>query len=237
VLSWAGNATLAFRIDYQLVLALVDGVLGRAESIEENTSASGTGAAPSLTPTETRIVSNIFRRALSTLTPQVFNRFVGTRVDPPLIRPREASGLVPETLDPAEMIVALSSQYSINGRSGGIAVGLILTSIVARRTQCAPPPGAQVAADGIQRARATLASARLTLAAVLGSVKLPLTGVEALTCGSVIPLRRLSGRSPTVELRAGEQILFAGTVIAERGWYRFLIRDGEEAFERTDSSI
>jgi flagellar motor switch protein FliM len=233
----AGRTVLTFRIDHQLVVALVDGVLGRDDAAERGTSANE--APVLLTPTELRIVTNILKDALPAVTRRVFDElfdgFFGATAEPATFRAREATGPALLTIEPTEMMVAATGQYSMNGRTGPVAVGLTLASVVARRTHSAPASGALVADHGEQRARATLGGARIPLAAVLGSVKLPLATVKALACGSIIPLGRLRGRAPTVELRTGGQTLWAGTVIAERGWYRFLIRHGEEAVERSDS--
>jgi hypothetical protein len=237
VLFGAGKAAFAFRIDYQLVLALVDGVLNRYEPATPGVVIGETEAPIPLTLTEARIAGSVLKHAFCTLAPRVFKSLQGIATDPLSVRVRETSGLVPETLDPTEMMVVVTGQYSINGRNGAIAVGLRLASVVADYAPSVPRTGVPVATDGVLRARATLAGAHIPLAAVLGCVKLPLTAVDALLCGSIIPLGQLRGRAPRIELRVGEHVLLTGTVIADRGWYRFLIRQGEEALERSDSRI
>lgn len=237
VLGWPGQTALAFRIDYQSVLALVEGVLGRSNAEEPGTLSASTETTPRLTPTEARIVSNLLKHGLCAVTPQVLGGFIAEAAAPPTVRIGDGAGLVPDTLDAAEMMVAVNGQLAVSGRSGAIALGLTLASVVARRARTPATAEAATAADGVERARATLAGAQIPVAAVLGSVKLPLNTIEELRCGSIIPLGQLRAGAPKVELRTGEHTLRVGTVIAERGWYRFLVRSGEDSSERADNGI
>jgi len=228
------KTALSFRLDYALALGLVDGMLGRYD-------APASASAAPLTATEKRILVNLVRNAVSAVAPEVFPEALevfqdpaevrlGARADLQITGIRDHAGLIPDSFEPGAPLVAMSAQYVINGRSGALAFGLSLAAaqrVSQAQTSQIPSSQIQVA----QRLRPTLGAARLPLVAVLGVMTMPLTAVKALTPGSVISLGRMRGIAPQVELRAAGQTLCVGTVIAERGWYRFLMQP------RRDSSV
>jgi flagellar motor switch/type III secretory pathway protein FliN len=220
LLGAANQPALSFRLDHPLALGLVEGVLGQYRG------AGGEEEAP-LTMTERRILVNLLRGAVTAAVPPVFqdlldNQFGGS-VQLQIIAARDEAGLITEMIDAVEPIAVSSAEYVINGRSGVIALGLSAATL-AKVIQ--PSEVARANAGGSPREPRgqSLAAARFPLTAVLGSVTMPLTAVRALTPGSVIPLGQMRAVAPLVELRSGRQVLGAGTVIAERGWYRFLMQ-------------
>jgi len=228
---------LSIRVDHALALGLVDGVLGRVD-----TSSSEASEAP-LTATEKRILLNLIKSAVSIAAPQAFQELLQDALQATsaprrggaeeletvlqIISVADRAGLIADTIEPTEPMLALSGQYVISGRSGALALGLSLA--IAGRASAAQPSAASEARNTVERLRQTLGAARLPLEAVLGAVTMPLTAVKTLSPGSVIPLGRMRGIAPPVELRAAGQTLCAGTVIAERGWYRFLMQPRRES--------
>ncbi|MGH7881004.1 MAG: FliM/FliN family flagellar motor switch protein, partial [Candidatus Binataceae bacterium] len=118
----AGRPAMAFRIDHALTLGLVDGVLGKYDA------PSSESAESPLTVTERRILVSVLKSALGAVAPLVFPALFADLLPAAtvlqIIGARDEAGVIADTLEPAEPLIAMTAPYVINGRRGAIALGL-----------------------------------------------------------------------------------------------------------------
>ncbi|HEY6394925.1 MAG TPA: FliM/FliN family flagellar motor switch protein, partial [Candidatus Binataceae bacterium] len=170
------------------------------------------------------ILANTFGVALVRAVSRVFSPLFGGRSGLALMSMEHRPGLIPNTFTAGEQMVTAGLTCLLAGAGGAIEIGLPLSMIMQVRTRLVP---AQIRnhdpSQGLGRSRRLL-GATFELEAVLGCVAASLAEVRALKPGSVVMLQKLDAKVPRVELRACDQILCTGTVVEDRGWYRFLIQ-------------
>jgi flagellar motor switch protein FliM len=237
VLGFADEPAAAFRVDDGLALALVNAVLGGSDALTGEPTVADSGATMMMTPTEVRILDGILKKTVPPLASRIFAAILGDRTDLGLIGSIERSPTPPEAFEARDQIVSAIGRYSINGHAGEMVLGIPLRSVVQVRAKRPVQPASAQERENIRdRARRRLNDAALRLEAVLGSTAMSLEAVDALVPGSVILVGRLHDKMPLAELRTGGQTLFGGTVVADRGWYRFLIQQGEKFVGQSSSS-
>jgi flagellar motor switch protein FliM len=100
-----------------------------------------------------------------------------------------------------------------------------LPTVVQVRERLVPArPEKRVAEPEAQKLRRALATAAMEISAVLGSVTMSLGEIRSLAPGSVVLLQKLGNEVPRVALQCGRRTLFSGTVVEDKGWYRFVVQ-------------
>jgi len=231
VLGIAGDALLALRADDAFARGLVAAGLGTP--ISSGPGQDLTAKTVALTKTEARIFSSMLSSVV-TRAAQVLKPIVGRDGDfEVLLRPGGTTQA--KTFAPTQQLVTFSTKCRIGGAQGAIEIG-VPPSIAAGGATSQPVRQVAIEAPdaGYRRARERLADVKVQLEAVLGTFQTTLEEVRTFEPGRVVPLQKLEGDYPRVELHAGGNSLFAGAVVGDRGWYRFLIQkketeDGERA--------
>jgi flagellar motor switch protein FliM len=216
-LGFTNQVIAVMRLDDDLARAMIDCMLGGA-------AAKSAEPAHKMTAVEERVIANTVGAAIVRTAQRVLGPLLHDSVNLRLLRIEHRAGLVADTLAPSEQLVTARVRCDAGTRGGSIELALPFALIYKMRARLAPPR-AQTAAktDGQLKARALLGDASLELCAVLGRLRLPLSGIRTLTAGSVLMLQKTERGLPSIELRSGDQTLFAGMIIEQDGWYRFLI--------------
>lgn len=221
-----GRLGATFDLEQSLARPLIDAIFG-------------TSAAPviggSVTATEARVLHDVIRQAFLSTASQMLIPLIGGDDDGIVeLPPSEAASLLREAEETNEPILSLSGHFRIDDPEGGMTqgamtLGLRLGDLLSSRGRALPERRPRDRASAARRARRALGDAEVPLTAMLGELNLPFALVSAWAPGSVILLGQMRQNLPRVELRAAGAILFQGTVVADRGWYRFLIQPWEEA--------
>lgn len=217
-----GAEHVAVRVDPELKAALVRGALGAKQGDGGSQSAGEASTTRvRLTPAEIRFARRLLQDALGASARAAFESSGGSA---PVIA--EGAAEMAETSDPLAKMAVAAGRLALNDCEAGFALGAPLAALPAPHFH-AEARQARLQKEGEASAmRARLGGARMSLAAVLGSVELPFDAVRKLEPGSIIVLGALAGPAPRVELRYGALPLCAGTVIEECGWHRFLVQVG-----------
>ena len=219
------------RLDDDLAYALIECMLG-----------SGAGAKPDaperkMTAVEERIIANTLGVATVRTAQRVLAPMLHDSSNLRMLRIEHRAALVPDTFAPAEALVNARVRCDAGARGGWIELGLPFSLIYKIRHDLVPArPKTAAAVDSLDKARTFLADAAMDLAAVLGRLSLPLSGVRTLRPGSILMLQKTRRGLPTIELRSGNQALFEGTIVEQDGWYRFLIDKTGGSDERSNSN-
>jgi hypothetical protein len=220
ILGFGDESMVAVRMDRAFALGLISAVLRWRERDE----VSGSGELAPLTVAEAYILANTLGDALVRTVGLVFGALFGRHTGLRMIAMEHRPGLVANTFSPTERLVAAGVKCLLGSSGGAVEMGVSLSALRRVRARLVPAmvkPRDPAAA--LRKARQGLAGASLELAAVLGDFVTSFDQVRALGPGSVVTLQKMAGTVPRVELRAGEQVLCAGTVAEDRGWYRFLV--------------
>jgi flagellar motor switch protein FliM len=214
-----GQPALCVRIDGRLAGSIVAAMLGY-----DSAQAGATDPQP-LTKTERRMLSGVLERIVIAALARSIGSIVGEQRTFRIARPLSESGETPELLGPGEQLVCTAATCRIGAEAGSAAIGIALPLIFHLRDKLQHPQAPSNRADPIAKARASLHDSELTLRAVLGSVSIALGDLRRLGPGSFIPIKPLDGGVAKVELRHRDFVLFAGTVVEDRGWHRFVVRN------------
>lgn len=138
--------------------------------------------------------------------------------------PDEAAAI----LGSGHQVISANVECEFDGVAGWLALAFApwLTSrIRAGLAAQSRQSGTEQQAARARRTRASgVAGARLSLSAVLGNTVMSLAQIRGMAPGSIIFLHKMDDESvPQVELRCIDTPLFSGTVVRDRGWYRFVI--------------
>ena len=232
VFAQADKPLFALQLEAVLERSLLDALLGSPRA----NSAASAATPPQITPTEGRMLKQLFVGLAAGALSRTLTPLVGRITSLKILGSREGNdGVAAGTFAPSEMLLSASGRLSLDGREGVATFGFPL----ARALQVAAPPvtpaitGLRV--DQERKIGTLLAASSLTLEAVLGKVQLPLNKVKELGPGSVILLGRIERKVPTVALCAAGRTLFGGTIVADRGWYRFLLQREEKSSGQSDN--
>lgn len=214
----------ALRIDQKLSLALIGALLGKDQ---ESTPANASTTEPSMTATEIRILDTVLGAAFVAAVKRAFNGILAGEITLSVMPSRDSLEALRKIFGGADRGATAALECSIATKNGSVAVGLPLTLASKLRTNVAPL-AAQCGStsDGWARGETCfpIRNAAMCLEAVLGSVKMPLQQIRALTKGSIILLDKLSGGLTHAELCCGGYVIFSGTVVEDRGWHKFVIQ-------------
>jgi flagellar motor switch protein FliM len=225
----ADQIIAVMRLDDDLARALIDSMLGAATP---KTSAPDR----KMTAVEERVIANTLGVAIVRTAQRVLAPMLHDSGNLRLVRIEHRPVVVADTFAPSEAMVNARVRCDPSARGGWIELGLPFSLIYKIRANLVPArPKTTAAAGGEHKARTFLADASMELSAVLGCLTMPLSGVRTLRPGSVLMLQRAQRGLPTIELRAGDQALFNGSIVEHDGWYRFLIDKTGGTDERSDS--
>ena len=228
-LGFTDQIIAVMRLDDDLAYALIECMLGSGASAKPD--------APErkMTAVEERIIGNTLGVAVVRTAQRVLSPMLHDSGNLRLLRLEHRAALVPDTFAPAEPLVNARVRCDAGTRGGWIELGLPFSLIYKIRHNLVPArPKATAGTDGAHKARTFLADASMELAAVLGRLSLPLSGVRTLGPGSILMLQKTPRGLPTIELRSGDQALFQGTIVEQDGWYRFLIDKTGGSDERSN---
>jgi flagellar motor switch protein FliM len=177
-----------------------------------------------MTAVEERVIANTLGAAIVRTAQRVLGPMLHDSINLRLLRIEHRPGLVADTFAPSEQLVTARVRCDAGAKGGWIELGLPFSLIYKIRATLVPArPRPAAATGGEQKARTFLGDASMELAAVLGRLTLPLSGIRSLAPGSVLILQEAQRGLPSIELRSGDHHLFTGMIVEQDGWYRFLI--------------
>lgn len=209
------------RADLSIACALLAAALGGRAPAEQKSG----GEVMSLL--ESKVLSAMVGGVLLHGVNRAIVPMLGTKHLMRLAKISDAGNLAAEVSADSQPVIVASVECQFEGARGMLAVALMPR--IAERLRAGLTAQAVTAARGRSRAgtrRAIPGSvgwAELGLRAVLGSTTMSLFELRRLAPGNIIFLRRMDGGSPLVELKCSDTPLFSGTVVCDRGWYRFVI--------------
>lgn len=218
------------RLDDDLAHALIDCMFGGSTS---------RAAEPDrrMTAVEERVIANTLGAAIVRTAQRMLSPMLEDAINLRMMRIEHRPVVVADTLAPSEQLVTARVRCDAGSEGGWIELGLPFSLIYKIRARLTPPRPTTVAQSGsAQKARVFLGDASIDLAAVLGKLTLPLSGIGALVPGSILMLQKARRGLPRIELRSGDQPLFVGTIIEQDGWYRFLIDKTGGTDERANTN-
>lgn len=225
VLGVDGHGVAALRTDQKLSLALIDALLGKDQGARAPADISTTQL--SMTATEIRILDMVLGVTFVAAVKRAFNGILPKEIPLSVMPLRDSLEALRKIFAGPDQGATAALECSIATKSGSMAVGLPLTLISKLRTNVAPTTaqGGSIGDDCPKgQTRFPIRNAAMRLELVLGSVKMPLEEIRALTKGSVIPLDKLSGGLTHTELCCGGCVIFSGTVVEDHGWHKFVIQ-------------
>jgi len=180
-----------------------------------------------MTATEIRILDTVLGMTFVAAVKRAFNRILPKETPLSVMPLRDSLEALRKIFAGPDQGATAALECSIATKSGSMVVGLPLTLISKLRTNVAPTAaqGGRTGDDWPKgQTRFPIRNAAMRLELVLGSVKMPLEEIRALTKGSVIPLDKLSGGLTHAELCCGGCVIFSGTVVEDHGWHKFVIQ-------------
>ncbi len=213
------------RIEGPLRRILLETLLGRSSTQDESPNGLP------LTRTESRLLDQILGDCVAEAVHRAFGVSAATKdTEFKLLATREGeSGASQETFAPDEAFLTFAGRLSLNGCGGILIFGLPQRRALEISAQPDEEGVPEFRKDGgRERVRTFLRDVSIALQAVLGTTELSLEKVRALKPGSLIPFGRIESRSPEILLCAADICLARGTIVADRGWYRFLLESQEK---------
>lgn len=205
------------RLDDDLARALIDCMLGGGNARPEAPERK-------MTAVEERVIANTIGAAIVRTAQRVLGPMLHDSINLRMLRIEHRSVLVADTFAPAEQLVTARVRCDAGPRGGFIELGLPFSLIYRMRGTLTPVrPQLATVTDSEHKARTFLGDASMELAAVLGRLSMPLSGIRALAPGSILMLQKTERGLPNIELRSGDQSLFSGMIVEQDGWYRFVI--------------
>ena len=162
------------RLDDDLAGALIDCMFGGANLKPD---------APrrKMTAVEERVIANTVGAAIVRTAQRVLGPMLHDSINLRLLRIEHRSGLVADTFAPSEQLVTARVRCDAGAKGGWIELGLPFSLIYKIRATLVPArPRPAAATGGEHKARTFLADASMELAAVLGRLTLPLSGIRSL---------------------------------------------------------
>jgi flagellar motor switch protein FliM len=220
VLAFGGEPSVFLKIDLALACAIVRSALGADIS-----DLASPGASLILTAMESRVLARAVPEVLSAAVQRVFGGSLAAGNEPRLLFSCEGARAPLESFKSSDQIAVTSVECALAGASANLSCAIPLPVLSRSRAALAPARFEKRLGDPEpEKIRKALASARIELSAVLGSVAMSLGEIRSLEPGSVVLLQKLSDDVPQIAMRCGERTLFSGTVIEDGGWYRFLVQ-------------
>jgi flagellar motor switch protein FliM len=208
------------RTDPALARALVGAAMGRRPPGAQG----GEGEPMSLL--ESEVLSAISSAVLLRGVNRAIVPMLGVKQAMRIARFNDTADLGAEIPAGGQQVVIATAECEFEDVRGSLAFALaprVVARLRARVALQAEDAGGRRTA-GAQRVRiGGVRGAELALHAVLGATVMWLGEMRRVAPGSIIFLRKMDRPSPRVELRCSDTPLFSGTVVRDRGWYRFVV--------------
>ncbi len=207
------------RVEQAIARALVAVALGRRPS--------GAQGGDTMTMLESEVLLGMVAGVLLHGVSRAILPMLGSKQPGRSMRVNDPAELAAEMSGAGQQLMVSSAECEFESARGALALALAPRVAARLRAGIASQARQESGAERmprVQRMRASgVGGAHLPLCAVLGSTTISLAEIRQVASGSIIFLRKMNGQAPQVELKCSGTPLFSGTVVRDRGWYRFVV--------------